>query len=390
MQKCLRPSFRSDIFEHIYRSEISYLKSKGIVINISLDSDLNVVRFFVEGNSLASLGAMKWFMHEFFTFNFTNEQKLEVLSLEKDNLLLSEKNTHPAQTAVRRLYSGLNYNRLERKKILERSESLEPAYQEKLFAHMVSQGAQRSIVAVGDFSVDEIKQWAANGLPYLKGLKSNLIKTPNFSFSPHSKESIIFESSLLPGNPGNNYAVARSFMGPQLSDLRESTIATLLGRLLAVKLAEINRSQKQLGYIHGAASLETNYEHLVFVLYGQNGDPQKISLLLEGWRELIEKITLKTLINVEEFEKLRRTAIERYLQKPTTQEGIVSEYARNVSSYQDPFINVKKAGILQEITLDDLYQVAEKYLVNKRNFVQHLASSDANQQHLCQASLVGP
>ena len=97
------------------------------------------------------------------------------------------------------------------------------------------------------------------------------------------------QAPLPAGKSKNAAGMARVFSGPMLETPTEVALANLVGAHVQTATFNINRSEKGLGYVHGAALGAVNRQSLLY-FYGQVEHVDRIVEAEDGWEQVIEQL----------------------------------------------------------------------------------------------------
>jgi protease-3 len=146
-----------------------------------------------------------------------------------------------------------------------------------------------ALFAIGDLSpadLGELLDSAFYALGFTKADPENLI--PSQRPAPITETEYI-HTELPKGKSANSAGVVRAYSGPVLEAIEDVALANMVGAYLHPATFNINRSERGLGYVHGAALATVNRQSLMY-FYGQVDHTDRIAEAEDGWETVIREL----------------------------------------------------------------------------------------------------
>ncbi len=215
------------------------------------------------------------------------------------------------------------------------------------------------LFVVGDHTTDEASSYITSTWNVLSFAFAN-IKT---EAEPPGK--LLIESGkkifqLPPGKDLNSVGVARLYQGPKRSNLKENAISIVLGAYLHTAVFNLNRSEKGLGYVHGAGIPSVGpYKDLLF--YGQADSYEKALEAVKGWEEVVTQLRNREVENTV-WEEYKTGAINSLLSKPTSYLEEAQRVGANFRLALNPNQEIELVEMIKAISPKDIYSFIDTYL----------------------------
>ena len=140
----------------------------------------------------------------------------------------------------------------------------------------------------------------------------------------------------------------------------------ILGSYLHSAVFNLNRSEKGLGYVHGAGgSVVGPYKDIVF--YGQADSLEKAQEAVDGWQEVIDQLLEKNIPD-ETWENYKLGIINSLSSSATSRLEEVNRVGGNFRTQLRTDTETLLAEEVKKVTPDDIYNFVEKYLAKNKNF----------------------
>jgi secreted Zn-dependent insulinase-like peptidase len=376
---------REMLFKKKFQSELAFLMSKGVLASVSAGGR-NLV-FRASGNSLATLKALGWLQRQFLDFDFNQEELSKLLKTAREEHTAKENAAHPGVLAAQRTIRSIELV-MSTEDFLSQAEAMNVDEHFAACYRAISKGAERTMVAVGDYSPQEVNHVATRPISdSLVGYEP--VGEPEATADLLSKSHReIRDWSLAPGLDDTSFGISRAFRGPAFGDLKASAAFHVWAGLLRDRIMDENRSRRELGYVHGAVQIESLWKAYNILLYGQNGQSQNLPVLLSGWQVVLDAVRDQSLIDEATFAKLKATQIQRFEQAASTNQSTVEGYLDSLAEYANPHQQQQLAKALRELSLADFYAVGQKYIAHNTSYAQHIVSSESTRTQLCELALV--
>lgn len=207
---------------------------------------------------------------------------------------------------------------------------------------------------VGDLALDVIKNRS-----------EDLLLTDSTITSPipfHAIKSAVRSDSLLwLPSKWQDSGWARAYPGPVMSDYRESAAFEILDHILSRKIFAENRERRGLGYIQ-SSFVQKSRGRIALIFTGESRSSiKKLKAIDSGWEQVV-RVFLTHRMSEDEFKSLVETlrlGLEVQNEDLETRALSLLEYA---SFGLSRLTFEETINAMAKLTLDDLYEVAEKYL----------------------------
>ncbi len=171
--------------------------------------------------------------------------------------------------------------------------------------------------------------------------------------------------TVLPGNRDQEeFSQARVW---HLSDLnvqkniKDSNSSRILENMLSTMAFQINRTEKGLGYVHGASRMVPDSSPYI-VLYGQTSKSQDRSLsIAQGWNEILEKIIQHDPFALKVFEDSKKGLLHAFEKIPSVRDQAFLLWYLASENLQKNF----RAEVIQQlpqIQYEDIAQLVQRYM----------------------------
>lgn len=224
---------------------------------------------------------------------------------------------------------------------------------------------------VGDFSPEEVEQ---TSLEFKKLFPTPLTEAERIERRSHRKLPRTRKGRWiqLPEYLSTEVGWARAFSGPR-SNSKASISLKILGELLETKIYDLNRTQRELGYIQGAI-VKTFRNGSFLLLYGETDGYEKAPQIAQGWAEVAQDL-LKNPISNELFERLRTNFINTQTSLPDSLVQGAENGLAQLSGESLPVFQVVKNA--KELTYAEFLATSSKQLqklASHRNSLDVFAS----------------
>ncbi len=207
----------------------------------------------------------------------------------------------------------------------------------------------------------------------LLSFQSSTWNTVRFAFPHASNEEVRMSKPItsktiqtlpLPeGKALESVGLARILPGPERTNLAEYAAATILGSYLHNAVFTLNRSQKGLGYVHGARASAMGHAKN-FIFYGQADSYKKGFETLSGWNEVLETLRTRS-VESAIWEQYKGGVLAKLTSKPTTKLEDTKRVGANYRASQSLNFTNELATAVSKISADDIYKIVNKYLARQ-------------------------
>ncbi|MCB9024808.1 MAG: insulinase family protein [Bdellovibrionaceae bacterium] len=330
------------------------LRSRAIYIDVSING--NQLVWSGDGEAQSLNAAFQYVADLFMNYKPSAKQLKTALEIYKSNIINGISSSFIGSLAKSYTLSAVsgfaNYEQAS-----ELAKAMTPTKIKNLFSNFTLNG-QSELLVLGDYSAEDVlafRSSASNGTQ--NKIQVSNIKAPKYAKDIQQVENVNIQ--LPQGKDINTVGIARIYTGPELINLKENAIATLLGKFLHSKVFNLNRSERGLGYVHGAS---TNIigDHKQFSFYGQIDDPERLSEVQEGWEQVMQALRNRALDDVE-LENYKMGVVSDLTFSPYS---LLEEVHRAAFNYQmiSDFNYVD--NVIEEVkklTPDDIFNFANKY-----------------------------
>ncbi|MBI3296320.1 MAG: insulinase family protein [Deltaproteobacteria bacterium] len=177
----------------------------------------------------------------------------------------------------------------------------------------------------------------------------------------------------LPAGQSPDAVAAARLYGP-FQGLTESRAAfRILGGLMNEEIFILNRSQKGLGYTHGARIANADHDQLFLVFYGQAtgthhtvGDRTKSTLddMLAGWAEALEKVRTRAL-SPSSFSEAALGLTRRIEIEPTSFGAEAVERDISHEAFARTEGRLELAALVKRMSVGEIYSAADSILFTR-------------------------
>lgn len=345
-----------------------------------------VIQLAISGNSLSSLTALRDAVHELVSFRPTQHeinQAIAGLKYEYSSNL-SDFPAVVASTEVAgflRIKNGITQTEAAQL-ISELKVTPEDmaAISSKIFSSFDIQ-----LAFVGDYSKNDVLDFVEN----LKGIR----KSP-LSASQRKKRTV--SQRVAPSeNPKTAWIPlsekkgkmdigwVRAFEGQKIVSPRYQA-QILLTQILSDEVFKLNRTERGLGYVHGARSLRSGNKTYL-ILRGETNSRKKAPQIAEGWDQVIEKIKSAPPTK-EEFEATKRNVLINMRIEKIEQAEVVEDYLTNFL-IGNVLYEATAIRNLEKLTYEQFLDFIKEALSAKNSFDLVVTRSNPAQFGICKAGL---
>ncbi len=360
-------------FHESIKGEIYFLQSHDIYLNYFSDNWASGVT--LTGNPHAIEDVSKWYVNKLENFVFTDKDlKKQILKLQTQ--LSGDLSSFSAQVAMSIFRTQANETAVDTKLLLEAAQNFQIEEINTITQNIFSR-RDLQLALHGDFSEESAVE-----------LANNLKRKELTSFQRSHATAIIkelksqqtFYAHLSPSMEKGDFGLVRSFQGPLLSDFHDYVTAKVLSDFLYDMVYEENRQKKGLGYVHGGGFTPFKKENPSrFTLYGQSNGQENFVELNRGLDKVINDFKERNISEVE-FQEKKGGLLDKLKKEKTTVSQEINAITESYYLGEGNFrFKEKLIQKIEELTLDDLYEVANKYLVvpnEKGLFHTHIASRE--------------
>jgi len=272
-------------FDEHFKSELSYFYGLGLMDSLYFSS--SSLRMILKGYSKASLGVFSYLMECMQSF-WPSEQGFQMAVAKMRSAIFSRQQEFTGKIAMRQFSDEMNALRTDDKtslEILDRIEFSSLKSWEVLFKR------NSNLVAVFSGDFDE-------------GTTQSCVEAYRGFFQKHLTEAQMSEREVatLDLNQLQNswvklsetkedkaYGVIRGLQGPDIMSA-DFPIALLMMNFISSEVFQLNRTERELGYIQGAG-ISPHGKTSIIEFFGQTTGDENLICLVQGWNDVIESIS---------------------------------------------------------------------------------------------------
>lgn len=361
-----------EAFDEGMRTELSYLSGLSLLESYDFSQSSLVLR--MKGDSLAAQMAADFILKQVLAF----EPNQKLFDRAKENLkaeILDNQQQFTAKIAMKELSDRFHKLQFTDAEVLGAMKSVNLDKLHKLKTEQALR-ANITLAASGDFSEQEIQEVYSK----LRQLFPVALADKEVAEREQAHLSVKdVDSSWTPlaeTKEEDAFGLVRAYQGP---DVESPDFAKLILAMsfLGSEVFQLNRTERELGYIH-QASLAIHGKQSLIEFYGQTNGADNLALSIRGWEEILAKVSEKSF----ELDKLQDAKngllLARELQ-PTTHSDSVRRLFYLLEATRDPQSYQKITSQLREIPLENqddakqFWEAVRKYFENKK-FTEVLAS----------------
>ncbi len=177
---------------------------------------------------------------------------------------------------------------------------------------------------------------------------------------PAPKQTLAYWQTIAPTKEDDQFGWARAFPGPKPMS-REAAAVSVLVHFLNKQVFQLNRIQKELGYVH-AMSVEFTPEAVRPIFYGQTTGLERLPLIETGWADLLKKVADGTL-SPDDFAGSRRAIVRTQGVLPFTPGEEAARVLSDLETTGNPHASEGWKKFFHEITASEVYAAGRTYLV---------------------------
>lgn len=282
----LRAKLLVDAFEFEQRDFISYIDGRGLFQHFRYEA--GNLHLCFKGNSRSSRDALSMFLDRFLGFTASKESWSYAIDQRRASILENQ-HQFSATVASKDLLDDFNRFRFSDSQQIEAlgdSAILKPASVKDVFSKL-----NVRLLLVGSYSQDHGQELA---------LKVNSLFPKRLSFEEIQKRSQAFlgvesqNTKCIEMNPAKEqdaYGIARIYTGPNKAS-SDFALGAFVMSVLGHEVFQLNRTQRELGYIHSCELLLHGDASLLH-FYGQTNGEDNLQSVVKGWREVLESFKAK-------------------------------------------------------------------------------------------------
>ncbi len=346
--------FRESFKEH-FKAELEYMESLGIKVSFSFSG--TALELHAAGNAKASAFALTWLVEQLKTFSPVT-QEIEKAKENLKNAYLSGQEDFTALIAVRALKVQLNKYAYWPAAVYEAVQKLTL---DKVIKSARLKLSSADVVAAFEGDFDDTLAQAV-----LKGIRQQVPKPLTRHQRLRNKKASLAIAHrdqrwlALEGNKTETtYGIARAYEGPSRLS-REYVAFLILGKALNSAVFQLNRIEKDLGYVH-SASVVTTKKGLKILFYGQTEGHEKFPQIELGWKEILDKV-FNGDFSQDGFQAQRTGFLREQTLISRNASERALEFFQGFYFHNDPAANEKIADIARTLTGEEIVAVARKYL----------------------------
>lgn len=340
-----------------HNAEVDYLHSVGMSFSIGVQGHLEIG---ASGNPENAIATAVWALQSL--KNYVPQPQTLKWAMEKYKGDLLENNSrfaaHLGIQEARTILGKKSGRSLKALQWLERAETTNPGELVRRTTKTLER-MDAAVALVGEFHEDSAKELTETIRKHFpKALTQSQRRALTQTEVPI--RNVTQYVSDLPGNREiGDIAHVRIWDlsdRQMIAEPKQMAMALVLERMLGAKVFNTNRTEKGLGYVHGATSWTGNKVWLS--LYGETrGDDDKQSEILKGWETVFNQIQENTEVQNAQFEDARQGLIEDYSTELTAGQE-ASTFLRLLNMGRSLDWRLKLKGALEGLTLTDIQNLA--------------------------------
>ncbi|MCB0356641.1 MAG: insulinase family protein, partial [Bdellovibrionales bacterium] len=333
---------------------LTVLRSRGIYIGLGTYG--NRLQWSGEGNAQELAQAFAFISQKFSEYQPTEHELQNVIQTAKANLVQKISSSFVASLAATYAVNAFKHQ-VNFAETLDILENLNISEITKIKNKTRMQGRPH-LFMMGDFQPEDSLTFISSSWNAMRFSFPHTTKeayTPSKYLKSHDKVKL----PLPIGKSESSYGLSRIYQGPHRKNLHESAIALLLNNHLEQSVFNLNRSERGLGYVHGAGAYNMGI-FKQFIFYGQADDTSKADLTKQGWEEVIAKL-LQREIDESVWENYRSAVISELSTELITPLEKVQRAALSFRETQDIEYTQSIIEELKTVTPADIYRFVDKY-----------------------------
>lgn len=333
------------------RPETEHLFAQGM--DIKMGSDNVGMAIAVRGKSGLEVEAMEWFLKKLKTIEVP--QTLLEQFREKEALSLLEREDgfagSVAIAAAQEMFSQSQSGHLD---LRQQINALSVSSIQELRNTIMTQ-SHKTVSVGGPYEQQEVYRLMAMAAEFSPHTHS---QSPMEAAPHHRVQSSLQYAEGWEDPSRTDLGVIRLLPGPMLGSLKDKMAMGIVGALLQ---QEVFLKNRPLGYVQGASRIGMPGQMEHFLFYGQVGSEDQKEKLIAIWDAEIQR-WLKKEITAEEIENARGGLIAQYLNEPQSSEEGIDEALQAYDRNKDPFVKEQMLKTLKNLTVEEVYAAAAKYL----------------------------
>lgn len=282
----LRAKLLVDAFEFEQRDFLSYIDGRGLFQHFRYDA--GNLHLCFKGNSRSSRDALSMFLDRFLGFTASKESWSYAIDQLRASVL---ENQHQFSSTIasKELLDDFNDFRFSDSQQIEAladSAILTPASVKAVFSKL-----NPRLLLVGNYSPDIAREMAIKvSSLFPNRLNADEIRKRSQAFLEiESQNTKCIEMNLA--KEQDAYGIARIYAGPDKTS-PDFALGAFVMSVLGHEVFQLNRTQRELGYIHSCELLLHGGKSLLH-FYGQTNGEDNLQSVVGGWREVIESFQSK-------------------------------------------------------------------------------------------------
>jgi len=375
-------SFRSQIalslfitsFRDRYANEWSYLRSMLILENMYAKDETILIE--VSGNSQASKEALPKLLSMLLEFQPTDEEIQRASKLIMTTLQSDLDSQWQAKTAVKAISDILRETKGSPFGILNELQKGFTADDVVKRSKRALHRADRIFSMTGSRTEKEAYEMAnaVNDLlprPLTQKQRDRVQKK-----WLRINKSLKFWTPLAATKGDETFGQARAYPGPDI--MKEGKLNKDYVSLLVMQSAlsdvvfQLNRSEKGLGYVHGAALIPLA-EKTIIGLYGQTDGLHQLPEIEKGWEDILAKVQDGS-FPLDFIERAKRGFILKDGVLPEVHSKVAEGMRDNFLSTGHPDLSAEAREMVRDLKPEEVLKVAQKYLTGNAPRIDVLAS----------------
>ncbi len=341
-------------FSERYAGELAYL-SMTYFTNVSLSRSKNVLTVSASGDDRNTVGALEWALSKLQDFAPTDEEIQRARTGMYNGHHSAYLNKMTVGIAVETAFSRMDPLRMS---TLESRDAVQVRDPLAVWLKLRKK-ANKGVFIVGDVPASDadgifaaLKKISPKNLP--RGVATRL--ATEVHWRPDSEMSAFTEA-----RPSDGLGGVRIYQGPERSNTKEWAAFAVLTSLLDTRVNNYNRGDQGLGYAHNV-NMQFFGTRAHLFMYGQTDGADKSALMIQGWDYVLNQLK-SGLIPSSEIVDAIESVYNTAMQAKTSAGQFIAEHAQSQAVGEVRVFERLIEG-LRNVTPDDVFAVAQKYLLN--------------------------
>ncbi len=340
-----------------YKGEMDFLRSMNLPMSIG--AGVTSIKMMLSGNSGAVPGLVTWMLEKLTSFQPEDREMHTVRerTLAHYRRSRDEFTAITAVGALKPFLSGLHE---------PHDDELIPAFEKLPLNEVVGlvkaafYKADVTVALAGDFNQASAEDILARVRAFVPKALDPVERQERTRRVNAPSKPLAFWQELPPTKSDDQFGWARAFPGPAVGTREHAALAILIHEL-GEQVFQLNRIQKELGYVHRMSYTRTR-NGVRPLIYGQTEGLEKAREIEKGWNEVLGKVATGT-VSQDGFVRARRALIRDELLLPYEESEIVDRLYQDFELAGNPNATEAWKTHLRDVTEAEIYAIGKKYLL---------------------------